>query len=410
MKRYVIVGNGVAAAACVEGVRSRDRDGSITVISAETRPVYCRPLISYYLEGKTGQEKMNYRPGDFYEENGCRVLYGTKAVCLDPAAKTVTTDDGETVYYDALCIAAGSAPFIPPFDGLETVQDKYTFMTLDDALALEKDTETPKDVLIMGAGLIGLKCAEGLSGRAKSITVCDLAGRVLSSILDDEGAKTVQAHLEGHGLRFLLGNTATRFEGNTAYMKNGETVPFDVLVLAVGVKPNVSLIRDAGGGVGRGIAVNESMQTSLPDVYAAGDCAEGEDISCGMRRVLAIMPNAYLQGHAAGVNMAGGNESFGNAVPMNAIGFFGLHLMTAGSYTGEVYEEKTPQGSKKFFTENGLLKGFILIGETQRAGLYTSLIRNQTPLADVDFDLLRQTATAAAFPAGTRADMFGEVV
>ena len=410
MKRYVIVGNGVAAAACVEGIRSRDPDGSITVVSSETRPVYCRPLISYYLEGRTSPEKMDYRPADFYEKIGCRVLYGTKAVSLDPAAKTVTLDGGETLLYDALCVAAGSAPFIPPFAGLDTVQNKYTFMTLDDAFALEQATETPKDVLIVGAGLIGLKCAEGLYGRAKSITVCDLADRVLSSILDDEGAKNVQSHLEKHGLRFLLGNTAGRFEGNAAYMKNGETVPFDVLVLAVGVKPNVSLIRDAGGTVGRGIAVNERMETSLPDVYAAGDCAEGEDISCGVRRVLAIMPNAYLQGHAAGVNMAGGNEAFDNAVPMNAIGFFGLHVMTAGSYTGEVSVEKTPQGSKKLFTENGLLKGFILIGETQRAGLYTSLIRNQTPLSDVDFGLLRQTATVAAFPAETRAGMFGKVV
>jgi NAD(P)H-nitrite reductase large subunit len=410
MKRYVIVGNGVAAAACVEGIRSRDPDGAVTVVSAETRPVYCRPLISYYLEGKTSPEKMDYRPADFYEKNGCRVLYGTKAVGLDPSAKTAALDTGETLPYDALCVAAGSAPFVPPFAGLETVRDKYTFMTMDDALALERATETPKDVLIVGAGLIGLKCAEGLSGRAKSITVCDLADRVLSSILDDAGAKTVQAHLERHGLRFLLGNTARRFEGNTAHMKNGETAPFDVLVLAVGVKPNVSLIKDAGGAVGRGIAVNGRMETSLPGVYAAGDCAEGEDVSSGARRVLAIMPNAYLQGHAAGVNMAGGEESFDNAVPMNAIGFFGLHLMTAGACTGEVCEEITPQGSKKFFTENGLLKGFILIGETQRAGLYTSLIRNQTPLAGIDFGLLRQTASAAAFSAKTRAEMFGGVV
>ena len=111
MKRYVIVGNGVAAAACVEGIRSRDRDGSIIVISAETHPVYCRPLISYYLEGKTSPDKMDYRPADFYKKNGCRVLYGTKAVGMDPAEKTLSLNSGETLSYDALCVAAGSAPF-----------------------------------------------------------------------------------------------------------------------------------------------------------------------------------------------------------------------------------------------------------------------------------------------------------
>lgn len=410
MKRYVIIGNGAAAAGCIEGVRSVDPEGPVTVVSQEPRPAYCRPLISYYLEGKAAPEKMNYRPADFYDKTGCRVLYGKKAVSVDPAAKTVTLDDGETLPYDALCVAAGSAPFVPPIEGLDTVKEKYTFMTMDDALALEKATETPKDVLIVGAGLIGLKCAEGIFGRAKSITVCDLADRVLSSILDEEGAKTVQAHLEQHGLRFLLGDTVARFDGHTAHMKNGEKVPFDVLVLAVGVKPNAALVKDAGGAVGRGIAVNERMETSIPEVYAAGDCAEGEDISCGQRRVLAIMPNAYLQGRAAGVNMAGGEARFDNAIPMNAIGFFGLHIMTAGSYTGEVFAETTETGSKKFFTQDGLLKGFILIGETQRAGLYTALIRNRTPLRDVDFELLRQAATSAAFSAPARADMFGKVV
>lgn len=410
MKRYVIIGNGAAAAGCIEGIRSADPEWPITVVSEELRPAYCRPLISYYLEGKAAPEKMNYRPADFYEKSGCRVLYGKKAVSVDPAAKTVTLDDGTALPYDTLCVAAGSAPFVPPFEGLDTVPEKYTFMTMDDALALERATETPKDVLIVGAGLIGLKCAEGIYGRVKSITVCDLADRVLSSILDAEGAAAVQAHLEQHGLRFLLGDTVARFDGQTAYMKNGGKVKFDVLVLAVGVKPNAAPVKNAGGEVGRGISVNERMETSLPGVYAAGDCAEGEDLSCGQRRVLAIMPNACLQGRTAGVNMAGGEATFDNAIPMNAIGFFGLHIMTAGSYTGEVFAEATENGSKKFFTQDGLLKGFILIGETQRAGLYTSLIRNRTPLSGIDFDLLRQAATSAAFSAPARADMFGKVV
>ena len=410
MKRYVIIGNGVAAAGCIEGLRREDPAGWITVVSAEARPVYCRPLISYYLENKTTLEKMNYRPSDFYEKMGCEVLYGRKASRIDPAAKTVTLEDGTALPYDALCVAAGSAPFVPPFEGLDTVKEKYSFMTVDDALALEHATQTPKDVLIVGAGLIGLKCAEGLRDRVRSITVCDLSDRVLSSILDADGAKIVQTHLEQRGLRFLLGNTVSRFDGNKALMKNGETVSFDLLVLAVGVKANVALIKEIGGDVGRGIAVNDRMETSVSDIYAAGDCTEGTDISSGQRRVLAIMPNAYLQGYTAGVNMAGGERSFDNAIPMNAIGFFGLHIMTAGTYTGELFEEKTAEGCKKFFTQDGLLKGFILIGETQRAGLYTALIRNRTPLDSVNFDLLRKSATSAAFSAKKRAKMFGEVV
>ena len=410
MKRYVIVGNGAAAAGCIEGIRSVDKAGEIHVISGEPHAVYCRPLISYYLEGKTDLSRMQYRRADFYETNGCVVYSGRKAVRIDPEKQTVALDSGDSIPYDALCTATGSSPFVPPFEGLDTVSEKYGFMTLDDALALEKATEMPRNVLIVGAGLIGLKCAEGLRGRAKSITVCDLADRILSSILEPESAAIVQQHLEANGLMFLLGNTVARFEGNTAVMQSGETVPFDVLVLAVGVRANTALIKEIGGNAGRGITVNARMETSLPHIYAAGDCTEGEDISCGKTRVLAIMPNAYMQGYTAGVNMAGGLAECNNAIPMNAIGFFGLHLMTAGSYTGDVYLEKRETGYKKLFTENGLLKGFILIGETQRAGVYTAMIRNRTPLESVDFELLKQTATSAAFPAEDRKKMFAEEV
>ena len=255
-------------------------------------------------------------------------------------------------------------------------------MTLDDALALEAAVKDDSRVLIVGAGLIGLKCAEGLYNRAASITVCDLAGRVLSSVLDDECAARMQRHLEAHGIRFLLGDSVRRLDGKKAYMNGGAVVDFDVLVLAVGVRANTALVRDAGGETNRGILVDESMRTSLPDVYAAGDCTEGEDVSLGGRRVLAILPNAYMQGHCAGVCMAGGRETFDKAIPMNAVGFFGLHAMTAGTYYGEAdggscYEEQDEHRLKRLFMRDGRLTGFILIGETERAGIYTSLIRER---------------------------------
>ncbi len=410
MKRYVIIGNGIAAAGCIEGIRSTDGGGSITVVSAEKRGVYCRPLISYYLEGKTDLSRMGYRPDDFYEKNGCAVLWGRTAVKLDPVSRTVTLDDGAAVEYDALCVAAGSAPFVPGFEGLDTVEKKFSFMTLDDALALEKAVDKSSRVLIVGAGLIGLKCAEGIAGRSGSVTVCDLADRVLSSILDAECAGIMQRRLEEHGISFLLGDSAVRFDGGRAYMKSGAVVDFDVLVLAVGVRANSSLVKDAGGETGRGITVDEYMRTSLPGVFAAGDCAEGMDISAGQRRVLAILPGAYMQGHAAGVNMAGGSRVYDKGIPMNSIGFFGLHAMTAGSYEGDVYEERTGDSVKRLFTKDDLLKGFILIGRDERAGIYTSLIREKTPLSSIDFEALKKAATTAAFSPEIRRKKFGGAV
>lgn len=415
MKQYVIIGNGVAAAGCIEGIRSVDTESKIVVISEEKHAVYCRPLISYYLEGKTDLERMKYRSDDYYEKMGCEVLYGKKAVKIDNSAKTVILDDDTAIHYTSVCVAAGSAPFVPPFSGLDSVEKKYSFMTIDDTLALESAINKDSKVLIIGAGLIGLKCAEGLKDRVADITVCDLADRVLSSILDNECAAMMQKNLEENGIKFLLGDSAERFEKNTAFMKSGKTVDFDVLVLAVGVRANTSLVKDLGGEVNRGIIVNESMETSVADIYAAGDCTEGEDISFGSKRVLAILPNAYMQGNCAGINMAGGSTVFDNAIPMNSIGFFGLHAMTAGSYFGEadggeMYEEKTENTLKRMFTRDGLLTGYILIGNTDRAGIYTALIREKTPLDTINFDLLKKVTTFSAFTEESRRKKFGGVV
>ena len=410
MKRYVIVGNGVAAVGCIEGIRSADPEGEITVVSAERHPVYCRPLISYYLEGKSSLDRMGYRPADFYQRMRVRVLSGRKAVRILPEEREVALDDGTHLPYTELCLATGSSPFVPPFDGLDTVENRFSFLTLDDALALERAIGPESRVLIVGAGLIGLKCAEGLAKRVACVTVCDLADRVLSSILDAECAAMMQKHLERHGIRFYLRDSAARFAENTAYLKSGAVIPFDVLVLAVGVHANAGLLRDIGGAVDRGMLVDTEMRTSVPGIFAAGDCAEGLDSSTGQKRVLAILPNAYMQGHTAGVNMAGGSAVFDNGIPMNSIGFFGLHAMTAGAYEGALYEEKTERSLKRLFTKDDLLKGFLLVGCDERAGIYTSLIREKTPLSSIDFDLLKKTATSAAFPAEMRRKKFGGVV
>ena len=410
MSNYCIIGNGTAAVGCIEGIRSVDQDGQITVISKENHKVYSRPLISYLLEGKTDVERMKYRKDDFYESEKCEFLPGTSAVKIDTAGKTVETDKGDNIPFDKVCVATGSSPFVPPFEGLDQVDKKFSFMTLDDALSL-KDALTPEaKVLIIGAGLIGLKCAEGIKDLVKEITVCDLADRILSSILDGECAAIMQKHLEENGIKFMLSDSAVKFEKNKAFMKSGAEVDFDVLVLAIGVRANISLIKDIEGEVNRGIVVNTKMETSVKDIYAVGDCAEGYDSSIGGNRVLAILPNAYMQGFTAGVNMAGGDKEFTNAIPMNSIGFYGLHIMTAGNYDGECFEEKRDGVLKRFFVKDNKLIGYMLIGETDRAGIYTSMIREQIPLDTVDFELLKKVATTFAFSSENRRKKFGGVV
>lgn len=407
MKKYVIIGGGVASVGCIEGIRSVDKEGEITLVMKEGVLPYCRPLISYFLEGKTDFEKMNYRPKDFYEKNGCRIVYG-QAKDLNAKEKTIVA--GDAVYpYDALCVATGSVPFVPPFEGLDTVPVKTSFLTESDAAFLDEHLTKDSRVLIVGAGLIGLKCAEGIAERVSSVVVCDLADRVLSSILDNECAGRMQKVLEDNGVKFHLKNSVQKFDGNKAILQDGTEITFDVLVTAVGVRAETSIVKDVVE-TGRGIIVDTKQATSDPSIYSAGDCAQGYDASIGQNRVVAIFPNAYMQGFVAGVNMAGGDAKFDKGMPLNAIGFFGLHALTAGSYDGEMTEIKTEKSIKRLFVKDDRLIGFMLIGEFERAGILTSIVREKTPLSEIDWQILKKYSALSVFNTEKRKTILGGVV
>ena len=394
--KYVIIGNSAAGIGAVEGIRSIDKQGEITIITDEAYHTYSRPLISYLLLGKVTKESMRYRRDNFYRDNNCTLLSNAAAEKIDAKAKNVVLRDGKKLPYDKLLVATGSSPFVPPFEGLDTVKDKFTFMSLDDALKLEAELKKDKRVLIVGAGLIGLKCAEGIHERVKQITVLDLAPRILSSILDDDGAKLVQSHIESKGIGFRLSANIKSFKPNTAALEGGETIDFDILVLAVGVRPNTALLNGIAK-IERGIAVNEKSETTALDIYAAGDCTQALDISSGQEKIMALLPNAYMQGEAAGINMAGGEKIFDKAIPMNAIGFFGLHMITAGSYAGDVHAETGNGNYRRLFYSDNKLNGYILIGNVEKAGIYTSLIRERTPLDTIDFALVCEKPGLMAF-------------
>ena len=402
-KNYVIVGNSAAAIGCVEGIRQVDQKGSILIVSDEPHHTYSRPLISYLLWGKTDRQRMKYRPDCFYEDHKADTLFGVKATSLQPEEHTLALDNGETVTYGKLLLATGSRPFIPPMDGLDKVEKKFTFMTLNDALALEQAITPDSKVLIVGAGLIGLKCAEGIFEKVGSLTVVDLANRILPSILDEEGSKLVQDYIESKGVKFYLSDSVAKFENGTATLKSGAEVPYDIVVIAVGVRPNVELAENAGIEVNRGILTDIHCATNLPDIYAAGDCTVSHNIASDQDQILALLPNAYMQGETAGIEMAGGEANYDKAIPMNAMGMLGLHMITAGVYDGEVYKEQSCEGYKKLFVKDGKLKGYILIGDViKRAGIYTSLIREQTPLEEIDFELIKHSPQLMAFAKSQR--------
>ena len=406
---YVIIGNSSAAIGCIEGIRKVDTTSNITVISDETYHTYGRPLISYWLQGKVSDENIYYRSSDFYEKNNCKLMLGETVTSIIPNESVLTLQSGQKIPYDKLLIATGSRPFIPPMNGLENVKNQFTFMKYDDAKAVKKSLKPDSKVLIIGAGLIGLKAAEGIYNTTNDITVVDLADRILPSILDIEGSAMVQKHLESKGINFLLNDSVAQFTSNTATLKSGVTLSFDILIIAVGVRPNIELAKECGINVNRGILIDETCRTSAVNIYAAGDCTESVDITTGEQKILALLPNAYMQGEVAGISMAGGSKTYGKAIPMNAIGFFGLHMITAGSYTGEAVTTRLDGNYKKLVFKDNVLTGYIMIGDIKRAGIYTSMIKEQIPLEDVDINLLEEKPQMMLFNKARRVEKLGGV-
>lgn len=397
--KYVIIGNSAAAIGTIQGIRLVDKTGQIVVISDEKYHTYSRPLISYWLKEQVTEENMRYRGEDFYEENDVDTLFETRVTKINPDRKTVTIENGNEISYDKLMVATGSKPFVPPMEGLDKVAKKFTFMKLDDAKAVREAVSEGAKVLIVGAGLIGLKAVEALEHYGADMTVIDLADRILPSILDSEASAIMQKHIESKGVKFILGTSIKEFSESSAVLQNGDTVQFDMVILAVGVRPNTELIAEAGGTVNRGIVTSQTQAVQgLRDVYAAGDCTESLDITTGQQKILALLPNAFLQGEIAGQNMAGKETYYLNAMPMNAIGFFGLHIITAGSYEGEAYTETDGTNNyKKLVTADNELKGFILMGDVKRAGIYTYMIKWHMPIDECDFELLKTKPQLMAF-------------
>ncbi len=424
---YLIIGNSAAGVTAAEHIRANDGDATITIVSREPYAVYGRPLISYLIEGKTTEDRMGFKDAGFYDDKRIEALLGPdyEAVELDAQAHEVTLKNGDIVFYGKCLLATGSVPFVPPIKGLEGKANVHAFMTLDDAKSAWAATVAVTEaahaagrssrVIVIGAGLIGLKAAEALSHHADSVLVLELAPRILPAVLDDEGAAVLQTLLSAHGITCLPGTSADELlgEGDTvtgARLTNGTVVECDLVVAAVGVRPNSALAVSAGAQQGRGLVCGPDLQTSLPDVYAAGDVVQVTDVLDGAQRPLALWPNALHQGKLAGQHMAGMKdaEPYTGGFAVNAVDFFEASLLTAGiinpAEDGGCMVEVRAEGTQyaKFVTRDGCLVGYILLNRPQNAGIYTSLIEQRIPLDTLEGDLFDAAPVNLDFPQDVR--------
>ncbi|MBN1889399.1 MAG: NAD(P)/FAD-dependent oxidoreductase [Thermoflexales bacterium] len=390
--RYVIAGNSAAAVGAIEAVRQHDADNPITVVSDEAHHVYSRPLISYLLGGLVDEAHMPYRPPDFYERHKVETRLGVEVTRINPQEQTISLAGGEALAYDRLLIATGGRPFVPPIPGLEQ-KGVFTFTRWEDARRLARYIEDHdvRSALILGGGLIGLKTTEALMKRSIAVTVVELAERILSATFDRTASQLAEGILRRAGVEIRTGATVQEIVGqdgrvNHAILSDGERVNCGVVVLAIGVRPNTSLVPpESGIQVGRGIVVNPCMRTNVPNVYAAGDCVEAYDMLLGASRPIAIWPNAYRQGCVAGCNMAGVYQEYEGGFPMNSVEIcsvptisVGLTDPQAGDGAYEVMDTCDRQAPvyKKLVLRGKQLVGAIFVGDINRAGIYTGLIRD----------------------------------
>lgn len=395
----IIAGNGPAAISAVEAIREIDRVSSITLLSREKERAYSPCHLYHYISGDISRDKLYIKEDDFYEKNNVNILFGISLKKVIPDKRSVKLSDGKTLTYDRLLLATGAEAVLPEIPGIQG-EGVFFFKSLQDAERIISVIPKIKKAAVIGGGFIGLEIAEALRKKGISVTVIEKEDRLLPRMLDKEMAGIVSSHLLKNGIDIITGQVIKEIERKDGHLRglrtrDGITVPADIVIVSAGVRPNIKPAEDTGIRTDRGIIVNEKMETSIPDIYAAGDVAEIE--IKGIRKLNPIWLNATVSGSIAGSNMIGISKKLDSHIPdMNMINIFGLYIFSAGSPLGvRTIKKQDISGVKKIvLDDNDTVKGIQIIGkEGLRGGLYMNLlgrkVRDESVLLqDINYGLI----------------------
>lgn len=421
--KYLIVGNSTAAIAAVEGIRKVDRTSEIVLVAKEPYHTYSRPLISYLLAGTIDDERVLYRPRNFYESNGVRAELGIEVVRVDAHSRTVETFDGRRIGFEKLLIATGGRPFVPRMDGLPA-KGVFTFTSWDDAKALDAHIRSgARRAVVVGGGLIGIKAAEALRARGLEVLIVELGRRLLPLAFDETASALAAEAASRAGVELLTNTTVERVrsEGGTVAgvrLTTGREIACDTLVFAIGVVPETSHVQGSGLAVAKGIVIDDRCSTNVEGIFAAGDVSEGLDTAAGNTRPIPIFPNAYRQGWTAGINMAGGEARTGPLFAMNSVEVFGIPTVSAGLATaeGEGFDvlnklDRVSGTYRRVVLRDGRLVGMLCVGAIDRAGIFTGLIRSGVNVEDIRDSFLSDGFGILTLPIGYKKHLIkGEVI
>jgi nitrite reductase (NADH) large subunit len=387
----IIVGNGMAATRLADELSQRALGRySVAVIGDEPRLAYNRVLLSPLLAGEIGEPEIELKPAAWWRARGISTFYGRPVDSIDRAAQTVTLRGGPTLPYGKLVLATGSTPLRPPFPGGD-LPGVVTFRDTADVGAMQAYAQRGARIVVIGGGLLGLEAAYGLARAGGSVTLLHLVDRLMERQLDHEGAGLLAAAMAVRGIDVRLRAETKGFRGDehvqAVELADGTEIPTDLVVIAIGVRPNTGLARAVGLSVGRGILVDDGLATDDPAIFAIGECAEHRGLAYG------LVEPAYEQARVLAARLAGQDAAYRGSLLATNLKVSGVGVFSAGEFeAGEgtetiVLRDPAAGVYRKFVLREGRLAGCVLVGDTQGALFYLGLIRSGRDISAIRADL-----------------------
>jgi nitrite reductase [NAD(P)H] large subunit len=400
----IVIGNGMAAARFVEELQKRALGRyAIAVIGEEPRLAYNRVLLSALLADEVAFADIELKGARWWRDCGVTLRYGIRATAVDPVARTVTLANGARLDFSKLVFATGSQPIRLATPGMD-LPGVLTFRDIDDVNAITSAKAAGKRVVVIGGGLLGLEAAYGLAKAGAQVTVIHLMDRLMERQLDQRAALMLKRAVEAKGITVQLEAETARIAGSgrveAVELKDGSIIPADAVVVAVGIRPNVELARDAGLAVNRGILVDDNIETGVSGIHAIGECAEHHGVCYG------LVEPAYEQAQVLARRLSGESARYAGSVLATNLKVSGVSVFSAGDFLGATPDAEDIVLSdpglgvyKKLVIANGRLIGAVLFGDTSDGLWYLNLIRSGSSIEAMRDDLVFGGAAATRIAA-----------
>lgn len=395
--KYLIVGCSHAGLAALEAIRLQDEDGEITIVSREKTLPYSPTILPYVISGEKQPDNILLRDQSYFDDLNVKFLQDSAVCALDPQKKTATLESGDTIEYEKLLLATGADAAVPAFSGVETVPYQVV-RTLDDAVKLRDSIQGAKSAIVIGAALIAMHTAENLAQAGLEVTMVVRRQVSLFAYFDGAAAGMIESIFSDKGVTIATGSgvasLAPAGRGCEVTLESGKVLPADLLVLATGVRPRVGFLMDSGLDIDQGILVNETMRTSVDNIWAAGDVAQAPGFFDSGKTVNATLPNASVQGRIAGMDMVDDPalKPYLGSSGLNTFNFFGNHGFSVGLATvtettddievNTIYLPSSRQYQKLVFEKDRLV-GVSAINAELDPGVLREMIQREINLGDI---------------------------